>query len=181
MSYENNQTGIYENFSEKNVDMNNTPTSTIDLSKLTSLYEGLGMLIEPLNGDKKSMNENELLKTYMDKVDQDQRDLKSEMREREARISDEIAKSEKRMDERMAHIEELLEHNIEKISDKVDNSSKEMMRKYDESMQKYDDSVKEIKNNRLQIFGIAIATVISVAAVCIAAIQVVQGIINIIQ
>lgn len=114
------------------------------------------------------MNDNELLKTYMDKVDRDQRDLKTEMRERETRIDKNLQESERRIDEKLERIEKLISEQNKNYNEKIDKLSN-----------KFDNSVAEIKSNKLQIIALIIATILSVAAVAIAAIQVVQGFISI--
>lgn len=116
------------------------------------------------------MNNNEILRAYMDKVDNDQRDLKGEMRERERRVEQNIKDSEHRMDERLDRIERMI---IEQ--------NKNYVNEIDKLASKFDDSVKEIKSDKKQTVAIVIATVLSVAAIAIASIQVVQGFLSLVR
>lgn len=112
------------------------------------------------------MKNNEILHAYMDKVDNDQRDLKNEMREREKRVEQNIRDSEQRMDARLERIENM----IAEQNKKIENLSG-----------RFDQSVKEIKSNKLQIIALVIATILSVSGVAVAAIQVVQGFLSLVQ
>ena len=116
------------------------------------------------------MKSDDMLRAYMDKVDKDQRELKSEMRERENRISLNIRESEQRMDARLDRIEKMICEQNENYDKKIETLSN-----------KLDDSVVAIQSNKRQIIALIIATIISVAGVAIAAIQVVQGFISLVQ
>lgn len=120
--------------------------------------------------EKMIMNNNDILKSYIDKMDRDQYELKQDIREREDRINKNISESEHRMDERLDRIENMIREQNSEYSNKVDYLSN-----------KFEQSMKEIKSDKKQMIAIVIATVISVAGVAIAAIQVVQGFLSIIH
>lgn len=71
-----------------------------------------------------NMDNNKLLEMYISKVNQDQVDLKQDMRESEKRIENHVIASEKRMEERFNRIQDLIEAQnakIDKVDDKIDS------------------------------------------------------------
>lgn len=75
------------------------------------------------------MDDNKLLEKYMDKIDQDQRDLKEDIRESERRNQKRIEESEKRFDEKMSQIIDMMreqDKKFDKIDAKIDMVSKDV-------------------------------------------------------
>lgn len=122
----------------------------------------------PDEGD--DMKNDEILRAYIDKVDNDQRELKQEMRERENRIEQNIRESEKRMDARLDRIEEMISSQNKNYDEKIEKLTS-----------KFENSVIDIKSNKVQILALIIATILSVAGVAVAAIQVVQGFLSLVK
>ena len=114
-----------------------------------------------------AMDDNKLLEKYMDKVDQDQRDLRNELEEREARIENRIAEAENREKERMDRIEKLFLQQSEKIDMLKDEVSKQL-----EDEKKYRHT-----NNIAIILGV-IATIVALAGIYFATISTITDIIN---
>ena len=75
------------------------------------------------------MDDNKLLEKYMDKIDQDQRDLKEDIWESERRNQKRIEESEKRFDEKMSQIIDMMreqDKKFDKIDAKIDMVSKDV-------------------------------------------------------
>lgn len=70
--------------------------------------------------EEERMDSNELLKAYMEKVDRDQSDLRSDIRESERRTSAKIDNIERRMDERLNRIEDMISNSINKNNEKIE-------------------------------------------------------------
>ena len=91
--------------------------ASIDSSKTTVMGSLIGNNIS--YGENK-MDSNELLKAYMEKVDRDQSDLRSDIRESERRTSANIDNIERRMDERLNRIEDMISNSINKNNEKIE-------------------------------------------------------------
>lgn len=120
--------------------------------------------------EDEKMTDNKLLEKYMDKVDADQRYLKEEMREREERMIKTSADSEARITERLNQIQEM-----------ISNQNNVVNSKFEKMDEKLEDSVKDIKENKIAIWGICIATILSVAGIAYAAMQVFQGFVSLVK
>lgn len=73
-------------------------------------------------------NMDDLLKTYIEKVDRDQSDLREDIRENERRTEKRISETENRMDSRLERIEKMIASQTEKIvsiKDDVNNKMEE--------------------------------------------------------
>lgn len=68
-------------------------------------------------GQERSDDMDDYLKTYIEKVDRDQSDLKQDFRESEKRLENHINKSEERMDAQLSRIEELIKEQGHKVDD----------------------------------------------------------------
>ena len=144
---------------------------------LALLYNGMNNNVNEYDNNNVSiwksgddhMNADDLLKSYMDKIDNDQRDLKAEMREREERMIKATVDSEARMDARLERIEKLIE-----------KQNADANEKFIRMEDKFDGSVKDIKENKISIWGICIATILSVAGLAYAAIQVFQSFVSLV-
>ena len=64
-----------------------------------------------------TMNNDEILTKYIDKVDHDQSQLRDDIRESERRTSDSIRGIEERIDDRTARIEERMDNRLNRIED----------------------------------------------------------------
>lgn len=126
--------------------------------------------------EETNMDDNKLLEKYMDKVDADQRSLREEMREREERITKMTADSEARIDAKLSKIEEMIVNQNNVVNAKFEKIED----KFEKMEEKFDNSVKDIKGNKIAIWGICIATILSVAGIAYAAIQVFQGFVNLV-
>lgn len=72
------------------------------------------------------MNENDILKSYIEKVDRDQSDLRADIRESENRTSEKINRIEERMDVRLNRIEDMIKQSTEQNSDNLKSLEKEV-------------------------------------------------------
>lgn len=72
------------------------------------------------------MNENDILKAYIEKVDRDQSDLRTDIRESENRTSEKINKIEERMDVRLNRIEDMIRQSTEQNSNNLKSLEKEV-------------------------------------------------------
>ena len=93
---------------------------------------------------KEGKNMDDILKTYIEKVDRDQSDLREDIRESERRTAENISKTEQRMDKRLDRIEEMIKEQGKEIQD---------------VKQELNDSMRE---NRKFMWGIAITIFLSV-------------------
>lgn len=116
-------------------------------------YCGIIQKNEVLQKAEKAMNESKLLELYINKVDKDQSDLRSDIRGSEQRTSEKISSIESRMDERLNRIEDLLGQNIRDLNNKFDKMDAKF------------DSIKTETTNALRWnIGISIATILGIAA-----------------
>lgn len=99
--------------------------------------------------EEPKMNENDMLKAYMEKVDRDQSDLRADIRESERRTSEKIDKIEERMDSRLNRIEDM----IKEV--KEDNAA---------SVKEID---KKVKSNLGWIVATCITTILGIAGMVI--------------
>lgn len=120
-----------------------------------------------LEDGAKAMDDNKLLEKYMDKVDQDQRDLRNELKERELRIEKQISEAEKREKERMDRIENLIAQQNEKIDGLKDEVSKQL-----------EDEKKYRHNNNIAIVAGVVATVVALAGIYFATISTITDVIG---
>lgn len=91
-------------------------------------------------------NMDDLLKTYIEKVDRDQSDLREDIRENERRTEKRISETENRMDSRLERIEKMIASQTEKI-----------------------DSIKDDVNNKMEenkkfMWGIVVSILLSIVA-----------------
>ena len=106
-------------------------SNTISYTSLSSNYSydsqvrkselDMSASIEDVDGEN-MMNNDDMLKMYITKVDQDRADLKSDVVESERRTEAHIKESEQRTEDRMKRIEEMyIQQNqkLDSISDKV--------------------------------------------------------------
>lgn len=99
---------------------------------------------------------DDLLKSYIEKVDRDQSELKIDMREREERTEKRISESEGRMDARLDRIEKMIisqNENFDKIDDKISKVNEEVSNKLDDY--------------RKFMWGIAISIFLAIAAMIV--------------
>jgi len=103
-----------------------------------------------------TMDNNEILEKYIEKVDRDQSDLRSDIRE-----------SERRTSERMAMVEERMDNRLNRIEDLIGQTNRDVSEKYD----KLYDKMLEIEPKTTTILrwniGVSIATIIGIAAMVI--------------
>lgn len=110
---------------------------------------------------------DDLLKSYIDKVDQDQRDLKEDIRESERRNREYIENSEKRNEERISRIEAMIRDQI-----KSNEEFKEAVRK------DINDNKKSRVSNFIAILFGVIATIIAVVNLYYATISTITSILQ---
>lgn len=115
------------------------------------------------------MDENKLLELYMKKVDNDQRELRDDTRERESRIEKQISKAEERENDRMNRIEQL----IITQNEKIDTLNKDVLDKLD-SDKKYRHT-----NNIAIVIGV-VTTVIAMIGIYYATVSTITNIIGIV-
>ena len=119
---------------------------SIDSSKTTVMGSLIGNNIS--YGENK-MDSNELLKAYIEKVDRDQSDLRSDIRESERRTSAKIDNIERRMDGRLNRIEDMISNSINKNNEKI------------EALES------KIDGKACWVVGTCIATIIGIAAMVV--------------
>ena len=110
-------------------------------------------LMEINDGDSRlkedDMDNNELLKVYIEKVDRDQSDLRADIKESERRTTEQVSRIESRMDDRLNRIENLISETNERVERKID------------------DMQKDNKETKHWIIGVCIATIAAIAAMVI--------------
>lgn len=116
---------------------------------------------------KEGKNMDDLLKSYIEKVDRDQSALREDIRESERRTEKRIEDSEQRMDKRLDKIEQLISSQNNKI---------------DELKQSVNDKLEDDKkyrhtNNIAIVIGV-ITTVIAMVGIYYATISTITGIIS---
>lgn len=110
---------------------------------------------------------DDLLKSYIEKVDRDQSELKIDMREREERIEKRISESESRMDARLDRIENMLNDQNNKIDDLKEHVN-----------EKLEDDKKYRHTNNIAIVLGVIATVIAMVGIYYATVSTITDIIS---
>ena len=103
-----------------------------------------------------NMDDDKILEMYIKKVDQDQAELKQDIRESEKRLENHIIASEKRMDEKIDRIENLIvsqNEKFEKFDDKISQVSKEVSNK--------------LGDHKKFLWGITISIFLAVAAMVV--------------
>lgn len=116
-------------------------------SRVSNVYEA-----PHIGGD----DMDDLLKSYIEKVDRDQSDLKTDMREREERTEKRISESEDRMDARLDRIEKMIisqNEKFDKIDDKISKVNEEVSNRLDDY--------------RKFMWGIAISIFLAIAAMIV--------------
>ncbi len=134
-----------------------------DVSKSTNLdYNSTNSM--PHNTGGNDMDNNDILSKYMDKVDQDRRDSESR---NEKRISD----LEERMDNRLNRIEDNIKYYTESVAINISTLDSKMETKISSLETKLDNKLTllegKIDNNNKFILGIAISTIIGIAAIVV--------------
>lgn len=99
--------------------------------------------------EESKMNENDMLKTYMEKVDRDQSDLRADIRASERRTSEKIDKMEERMDQRLNRIEDMIQSYTKETADSIDKLN-----------EKVDSKLRWVE-------GTCVATILGIAAIVI--------------
>lgn len=121
-----------------------TETVVKEFSRVQGVYEQVS--------EENEMSENDLLKAYMDKISQDQSDIRSEVRESEKRISERVNEIEKRMDARLNRIEDMITSSTESMDTAVDK-------------------LKESVDSKMRwVVGTSITTILGIAAMVVTAI-----------
>lgn len=105
-------------------------------------------LVDLYTEEESNMNSDDMLKSYIDKVDRDQADLRQDIRDREEKTSKRLESIEGRMDTRLNRIEDM----ISKSSDNVELK------------------MEQIRNEMHMSKALVITAALAVVGVCIAAI-----------
>lgn len=127
------------------------------------------------NGDV--MDDSKILELYIKKVDDNQNQMKEDMRESERRLTKSFENYDNKMNSRMDRIEKLISN--QNIT--LENQNQIYNDKVDKLSDKFDVAVKDIKGNKIAIAGICIATILSVTAIITAAVQVVEALLPLIK
>ena len=132
-------------------------------------YKNIDSIEEDIESNNKSnveegnvMDNNDLLSKYMDKVDQDRRDSDSR---NETRLSN----IEERMDNRLNRIEDNIKSYTESVSKSISDLDAKMDLKVSGMQTKMENKLTQLEgkidNNNKFILGIAISTIIGIAAI----------------
>lgn len=162
--YSNSSTLIsFDAYKDKNT-TSSTPKQKIGYN------EGETRNIFSVKEEDVDMDDNKLLEKYMDKIDADQRELKSDVREREERIEKRITESEVRMENHLSHIEEMII---------------EQNKKFDELKERVNDKLEDDKkyrhtNNIAIVIGV-VTTVIAMIGIYYATISTITDILGIVK
>lgn len=154
------------------------------IALLTALY---GKKVVKKGAD--TVDNEKLLETYIHKVDEEQRQLRSDMRASEERTSKQVSESEKRTSERIAAIEERMDDRLNRIEDLIskgndctDNLMKRMEDNTNASISKLSDDIKDnsrhIQQISVSVIAMAVATVLSVVALVIGVFFSIDGIVK---
>lgn len=119
------------------------PINLIDFNKVKTGKFTAGRIVKNLREVDKV---DDLLKTYIEKVDRDQASLRVDIRESERRVEKHTLESEKRMNERLDRIEAM----INAQSDKIENVKETVNQKMGE--------------NKKFMWGITITIILSIIA-----------------
>lgn len=115
-----------------------------------------------------TMDDNKILEKYLDKVDQDRRDMEirltQDRRESEKRIEEQRRLSEERMESRFNEVM----NSWQKTNDKIDITYNRLENKVDSSVKGMED---KLDNTYKWIIGTCIATIIGIAAMVISVIM----------
>jgi exonuclease VII large subunit len=118
----------------------------------------------------KDQKMDDLLKTYIEKVDKDQMALREEMREREQRTEKRIDDSEHRMEAKISRIEEMINSQNEKM-----DTLKETINVKMEEEKKYRHS------NTIAIISGVVATVLAMVGIYYATISTITSIMGLVK
>lgn len=106
--------------------------------------------------EDEKMNENDILKAFIEKVDRDQSELKTDIRESEKRTSEQINRVEERMDARLNRIEDAISKSIESTDGKIDDLKKMV-----------DTKMEAVDSKMNWVVGTCVATIIGIAGMAI--------------
>lgn len=129
-----------------------------DFGSSSSTYSGDPIGTAKSDEREKKMNDNDLLKAYIEKINQDQSELRADIRESERRTSERLDKIEKRMDDRLNRIEDMIR----------------------DSRKSNEGAIEELKtsvNSKMGwVVGTCIATILGIAAMVVSVVTPLWGI-----
>ena len=83
-------------------------------------------LVDLYTEEESNMNSDDMLKSYIDKVDRDQADLRQDIRDREEKTSKRLESIEGRMDTRLNRIEDMISKSSDNVELKMEQIRNEM-------------------------------------------------------
>ena len=135
---------------------NNIAADSINFNSSNSFYSS-PEAINFVSRKEIAMNDNDLLKSYMEKVNQDQSDLRSDIRESEKRTTEHLNKVEERMDNRLNRIEDMIKSSAEKSDKNVQD-------------------IKDAVDSKMRwVVGSCLATIVGIAAMVVTIIVTLTG------
>lgn len=144
---------------------NSNMANIIDISRNENFNKKIGKTkVFPIEEGK---DMDDLLKTYIEKVDRDQSELREDIRESEKRTEKRIADSERRMDEHLDKIEQL----IISQNDKMDDFKQKVSDKLDADK-------KDRHSNNIALFIGAISVLVAMVAIYYATISTITSILG---
>lgn len=119
---------------------------------------------------EETMDNNDILKTYIDKIDRDQTALREDIRESERRTSGHIASVEEKMDARLNRIEDMIAKSNDRLDLKmasIEGKIESVDSKIDAKLETFRGELREHKIFRasmtIAIIGVCLATIIGIA------------------
>lgn len=126
--------------------------------------------------DGDSMNNDDFLKSFIDKINEDQREIKNDVREMEKRISQDIRDAESRNSAAYDRIEKMIESQNEVYAKNIER----MEQKIDSLTSKLDENQKYMHTTNITLVLGAVATVLSIVAIGYGVISVITDILNVV-
>lgn len=128
---------------------------------------------------------DDLLKTYIEKVDRDQRDLKADIKESERRTKENIEASEKRSEDRTIRIENIIKESEKRTEDKIirienliNEQSKGIESLKDEVRKQLEEDKKYRHTNNIAIVIGVIATALTMIGIYYATVSTIASLIT---
>lgn len=156
--------------------------NTIKIAYTYSKYLETKSLPNPTSFERgKKMENNNLLEKYIEKVDRDQSDLRSDIRASEERTSKNLSEVQQRMDVRLNRIEDLLIKQNQSFEVKFDKLENKIDTKVNNLETKMDDNRKFMWGIVVTIIVSCVATAISVASMNNSLVQIVENLVSLVK
>lgn len=124
----------------------------------------------PLEKGRDKVDNNRLLEMYIEKMNQDQSDLKNDMRSSEDRITRSIERMESKIDNMQKNLGSKIDDIQKDTSAKIDGIQKDIGEMKNEVSNKLNDMQRDILSYKTSLWNIAITCIVTIAGIVMAVI-----------